>query len=229
MCGRARLASDYSEIRIEFRLDPDTPALNLRPSWNIPPTRDMVAIRSDGGRRRASLMRWGLIPHWAQEIGKASTFNARADGVTTRPTFRGAWRAGRRCLVVADGFYEWRESDRQPYAISMADGRLMAMAGLWETWRSPEGEMIPSTTVITTDANATMARFHHRMPVILTEAQWPAWLGEAEATEAELLAMLVPCAPGLVKAWQVGKRVGNVRNDDPGLVEPIETPTARLI
>lgn len=228
MCGRARLATDYSEIRIEFRLDPDAPALNLRPSWNIPPTRDMVAVRSRNGRRRASLMRWGLIPSWAKEIGKASTFNARSDGVTTRPSFRGAWRAGRRCLVVADGFYEWRESDRQPYAVGMADGRLMAMAGLWDSWRSPAGETIPSTTVITTDANATMATFHHRMPVILTPAQWPAWLGETDASEAELLAMLAPCDPALIEVHQVGRAVGNVRNDAPALADPLGATGARL-
>lgn len=130
MCGRARLATDYSEIRIEFRLDPEAPALNLRPSWNIPPTRDMVAIRSEQGRRRASLMRWGLIPHWAKEIGKAPTVNARADGLAMRPTLRGAWRGGRRCLVIADGFYGWRESDRQAYAVGIADGRRVESARL---------------------------------------------------------------------------------------------------
>jgi hypothetical protein len=126
--------------------------------------------RATSGHRRASLMRWGLVPAWAKTLRVGSTFNARADGVTSKPTFRGAWRAGRRCLMVADGFYEWRESDRQPYAVGMADGGLMACAGL-----------------------------------------------------------LAPRSPSLVTAWQVGRRVGNVRNDDAGLVEPLGHDEARLL
>jgi putative SOS response-associated peptidase YedK len=174
-------------------------------------------------------MRWGLVPAWAKTLRVGSTFNARADGVTSKPTFRGAWRAGRRCLMVADGFYEWRESDRQPYAVGMADGGLMACAGLWERWQSPEGEAIDTATMITTDADATMAKFHHRMPAVLPEADWPAWLGEEEASEEALLALLAPRSPSLVTAWQVGRRVGNVRNDDAGLVEPLGHDEARLL
>jgi putative SOS response-associated peptidase YedK len=223
------MATEFSEMRIRLRLDDHAPALNLRPSWNIPPTRDVVAVRSEAGSRRAELARWGLIPHWAKDSKVGATFNARSDGVTRKPTFRGAWRAGRRCLVVVDGFYEWRESDRQPYAIGMADGGLMTLAGLWETWRSPEGETRQTATIITTDANATMAAFHHRMPAILTAAQWPAWLGEAPASEAELLALLAPSDPHLITAWQVSKRVGNVRNDDPDLVAPLAEPAPRLV
>lgn len=221
MCGRVRLASEWSQIKIKLRLDDLAPALNLRPSRNIPPTRDLVAVRATDAGRRADLMRWGLIPHWAKDTKVGSTFNARADGVTTKPTFRGAWRAGRRCLLVVDGFYEWRESDRQPYAVGMADGGLMTCGGLWQPWTSPAGETLQTATMITTDANATMATFHHRMPVILTEAQWPAWMGETPAEDGELLDMLTPSDPALIAAWQVDKRVGNVRNDDASLVEAI--------
>jgi putative SOS response-associated peptidase YedK len=229
MCGRIRLAPEWSQIKIRLRLDDTAPALKLRPSWNIPPTRDVVSVRSEGGSRLAELARWGLIPHWAKDTKVGSTFNARADGVTRKPTFRGVWRAGRRCLVVADGFYEWRESDRQPYAIGMADGGLMTFGGLWQTWRSPDGEAMQTATIITTDANATMAAFHHRMPVILTEAQWPAWLGEEPAAEGDLLAMLEPSERRLITAWQVDKRVGSVRNDDAGLVAPAEGTGSRPV
>lgn len=229
MCGRLRMATDYSELRIRLRLDDAAPALNLRPSWNIPPTRDVVGVRAEGGRRFAEAMRWGLIPAWAKDTKVGSTFNARADGVTSKPTFRGAWRAGRRCLVVVDGFYEWRESDRQPYAVGMVGGGLMAMGGLWETWVAPGGERMRTVTVITTEANAEMAVFHHRMPVILTEDQWGAWLGEEEVGEAALVSMMAPCAAGLIEAWQVDKRVGNVRNDDAGLVERVGVESGRLI
>jgi putative SOS response-associated peptidase YedK len=131
--------------------------------------------------------------------------------------------------VVSDGFYEWRESDRQPYAVGMADGGLMAMGGLWQTWTSPEGERMQTATIITTEANAVMAELHHRMPVILTDADWPAWLGEQAADEAELLVMLAPSDPALIRAWQVDKRVGNVRNDDAALCEPIAPDVPRLI
>lgn len=229
MCGRVRLATEFYDIKIKLRLDDAAPPPNLWPSWNIPPTRDVVVARSAGGVRRGSLMRWGLIPAWSKDGRTGSTFNARADGVADKPTFRGAWRAGRRCLIIADGFYEWRESDRQPYAVGMADGGLMVMAGLWENWVSSAGEKIDSTTMITTDANAEMAKFHHRMPVILTEDQWPAWLGEAAATEDGVRAMMRPSDPMLIKAWQVGPAVGNVRNDGPGLVLPVAQATPRLV
>ncbi len=229
MCGRVRLSTEWAEIKIKLRLDDLAPALNLRPSWNIPPTRDVVAVRTADTGRRADLMRWGLIPHWAKDTRVGSTFNARADGVTSKPTFRGAWRAGRRCLIVVDGFYEWRESDRQPYAIGMADCGLMTFGGLWQPWTSPADETIQTATIITTEANATMAQFHHRMPVILTEAQRPVWLGEEAAEEGELLAMLAPCDPVLIKARQVDKRVGNVRNDGADLVLPLASDTHRLV
>jgi putative SOS response-associated peptidase YedK len=112
MCGRIRLATEWSQIKIRLRLDDRAPALNLRPSWNIPPSRDVVAVRSEAGGRRAELARWGLIPHWAKTGKVGATFNARSDGLTRKPSFRDAWRASRRCPVVADGFYEWREWDR---------------------------------------------------------------------------------------------------------------------
>ena len=229
MCGRVRLVTDFTEIKIRLRFDDAAAAPNFWPSWNIPPTRDVLVARSVGGVRRGSRMRWGLIPSWSKDGRTGSTFNARADGVAEKPTFRGAWRAGRRCLIIADGFYEWRESDRQAYAVGMADGGLMVMAGLWENWVSPAGEKIDSTTMITTEANATMAAFHHRMPAILTEDQWPAWLGETSVTEPGLRALLAPSAPALIKAWQVGPAVGNVRNDDPSLVLPVAKEQPRLV
>ncbi len=132
-------------------------------------------------------------------------------------------------LIVADGFYEWRESDRQPYAIGTADVGLRTLGSLWQAWTSPEGEAIQTATIITTDANATMAQFHHRMPVILTEAQWPAWLGEQATEEPELLGMLESSDPALITAWQVDKRVGDVRNDDRDLARPGAEPTPRLL
>jgi putative SOS response-associated peptidase YedK len=144
MCGRVRLSNDYSEIKIKLKFGSTAAAPNLEPSWNIPPTgRMLVATYAQGGERISEIMRWGLIPSWAKDIKIGySTFNARADTVSTKPAFRDAWRKGRRCLVVTDGFYEWRKSDKQPFAIGMADDDVMVMAGLWEEWTSPDNERI---------------------------------------------------------------------------------------
>ncbi|MGD0723355.1 MAG: SOS response-associated peptidase [Roseiarcus sp.] len=224
MCGRVRLPNDYSEIKIKLRFDDAAPAPNLRASWNIAPTQDLLAAVRDpaSGARIPVLMRWGLVPSWAKDIRiGVSTFNARADTLRVKPAFRGAWRAGRRCLIVTDGFYEWRRGDKQPFAIARADAPFTVMAGLWEDWKSPAGERIRSCTIITTEANELLAPLHDRMPVILAEADWPRWLGEAPAGEAELAALLGPYPSELMKLWPVGRAVGNVRNDGPALVQAV--------
>jgi len=223
MCGRVRLSNDYSEIKIRLRFDANAPAPNLRASWNIPPTGDMlVATYTADGRRISESMRWGLIPWWAKDLkASLSTFNARAETIASKPAFRDAWRKGQRCLVVTNGFYEWRKRDRQPFAVGMADDDLMVMAGLWDQWKSPAGERIKSCTVITCEPNATIGLLHNRMPVILHERDWPKWLGEAPATEDELKALLVPCPDERVSIWPVHRKVGNVRNDGRELTEPV--------
>jgi putative SOS response-associated peptidase YedK len=168
-------------------------------------------------------MRWGLIPSWAKDLKIGySTFNARAEGIETNAAFRGAWKAGRRCLVITDGFYEWRKGDKQPFAIARANGKMTVMAGLWETWISPEGETIKSCTMITTDPNEMIEPPHDRMPVILAEEDWPKWLGEMEASEAEIRALLKPYPAAQMTLWPVGRNVGNVRNDGPDLIKPLE-------
>lgn len=224
MCGRTKLPNDWSQIKIRLKFGDLYAAPNFPPRWNIPPTAKMLcAVRSpDTGLRRPVLMRWGLIPSWAKDekIGY-STFNARADGIEAKPAFRGAWKAGRRCLVVTDGFYEWRKSDKQPFAIVCTKGALTVMAGLWETWRAPNGETIPSCTIITTEPNEAIAKLHDRMPVVLVESDWPAWLGEVSATNDELKALLRPYPSDQMEVWPVDKRVGNVRNDGPELAAPI--------
>jgi len=221
MCGRAHLSDDYSEIKIRLRFDAAAPAPNLEPCWNIPPTGKMlVATWTQDGKRVSQIMRWGIIPRWAKDekVGY-STFNARADSVATKPAFRDAWKRGQRCLVVTNGFYEWRKRDKQPFAIGMADDDLMVMAGLYDEWKSPAGETIRSCTVITTDANDAVGALHDRMPVILAEKDWARWLGEEPASEDELRALLVPCPNERIKLWPVSRRVGNVRNNTPDLVD----------
>jgi putative SOS response-associated peptidase YedK len=231
MCGRVRLSSDHSEIKIRLKFAPDAPAPNFEPDWNKPPTAPMlVAIRTLDGKRVPKIMKWGLIPHWAKDDElQYSTFNARAEEFTTKPAFRDAWRRGQRCLVVTDGFYEWKKLDpkgkqKQSYAIAMADDAQMVTAGLWATWKSPtSGEEILSCAILTCGSNSDIGTLHDRMPVILAEADWPKWLGEAPATDDELLALLKPNPDDALKIWPVDKAVGNVRNKGPQLITPISS------
>jgi putative SOS response-associated peptidase YedK len=228
MCGRVRLSSDYSEIKIRLKFAPNAPAPNFKPDWNKPPTEPMlVAIRSVDGERVPKMMKWGLIPHWAKDDKlQYSTFNARSEDFRTRPSFRDAWAWGQRCLVVTDGFYEWKKLDpkgkeKQPYAIAMANDQQMVMAGLWAKWKSPNGEDVLSCTVLTCAPNHVIGELHDRMPVILDEADWPKWLGEEPSSEGELLAILKPCADEALKVWRVDRMVGNVKNNGAHLAIPV--------
>jgi putative SOS response-associated peptidase YedK len=168
------------------------------------------------------MMRWGLLPYWAKDEKLSySTFNARSEEFRTKPVFRDAWKRGQRCLVVTDGFYEWKKLDlkgkvKQPYAIAMADEAQMVMAGLWDRWKDPKsGNEVLSCTVLTCAPNDAMAALHDRMPVILAETDWPKWLGEKPATEDQLMSLLKPCPDHALKIWPVDKAVGNVNNTGP--------------
>jgi putative SOS response-associated peptidase YedK len=228
MCGRARPSSDVSEIKVAFRIPPERPTPNIAPSWNVAPTDPLPVVRFDAKERQRSLdvMRWGLVPFWAKDIKVGfANINAKAEGIETKPAFREAFRQ-RRCLVPVDSFYEWKKVDggKQPYAIALKNRGLTALAGLWENWRSPAGERIRSFAIATTEPNALSAELHNRMPVVLPPEAWPAWLGEEPADEAQLKAMLAPCPSDDMICWPVSARIGNVKNNDPSLVEPINLP-----
>ncbi len=226
MCGRVRMDSDYSEVVKLLKIPKQLP-LNLQPQWNAPPTADLPIARLDeAGERTLEISRWWLRPSiWANDP-KASAytmFNARSEGIANKPAFRKAWQEGRRCLVPVSNFYEWKQlgpKEKQPYAIALADRSTMVMAGLYENWSTPEGEAVRSFTIITTEANEQMAALHTLMPVILDEADWPAWLGEEPANDDALHALLAPYR-GDLAIWPVDKRVGNPRNDDPAIAVPI--------
>ena len=222
MCGRAKLPDDVSEIKLDLKIDFDQIG-DYRPRWNAAPTSQLPVVVSAAGRRILTLMRWGLIPSWAKDLKIGySTFNARAESLTTRAAFRGAWQGGRRCLVVADGYYEWRDADKQPFAIALANRGPMTLAGLWDEWCSPVGERIKSFAVITTTANAALKPMHDRMPVIIPPAGWCDWLGENAVPESALKSLLRPYPEHAMAFWAVDRRVGNVRNDSPDLFAPIE-------
>lgn len=171
MCGRARLSSDASELKLVFSIPPQRPTPNIPANWNAAPTEDLPVVRYDprAAERSLDAMRWGLVPYWPKDLKIGySTINAKAEGIDARPAFREAFER-RRCLVPFDSFYEWqkRGRERQPYAVALAGGRLMALAGLWDRWRSPAGEIVRSFSIVATAANALLAPLHERMPVIL--------------------------------------------------------------
>ncbi len=194
---------------------------NLRANYNVAPSHDMPILRRRPGDRRCELAiaRWGLVPHWARDVKIGySTINARSETAASKPAFRDAFKK-RRCLVPADGFYEWARNgkDKQPYLIRMKGGGLFAFAGLWSIWRTPEGEDLQSFTIMTTEPNALMAGIHNRMPVILDAEGHERWL-DPGADPAEVLK---PCPSAWLEAWPVDKRVGKVGTNDEGLIRPL--------
>ena len=221
MCGRYLLTSSPDELRETFRTLGDMP--NWPPTWNMAPTQDAPVVRRHPatGARSLDLLRWGLLPHWVKGDPKKvrQPINARAETVATAPMFRDAFRA-RRCIVPINGFYEWQvlpDGAKQPHAVARADGAVMALAGLWEGWRGPAGEVVRSYAVITTTAVDALGHLHERMPVVLEPADWAAWLGEQDGDPA---ALLRPSAAAF-RVWPVSTRVNNVRNNGPELMEPV--------
>jgi putative SOS response-associated peptidase YedK len=226
MCGRVKLEGDFSQIKVAFGIPDDYPAINYASSWNVAPTDKLPIVRYNAkeGHRALDLMRWGLVPYWAKSLKVgASAINAMAETVDVKSMFRKAF-AERRCLVPIEAFYEWQRLDektKQPYAIALASGGFMALAGLWENWKSREGEWVRSFTIITTTPNELCAQIHDRMPVILPATVWPLWLGEESAEERDLKAVLRPYPADDMTMWPVSTRVGSVKNNDPSLIEPV--------
>jgi len=220
MCGRITLKAPAGEIAAQFDL---TVPPALEPRYNIAPTQPVLAVRRDpAGVRSGDLLRWGLIPPWSPDprVG-AKMFNARSETVVDKPAFREAF-AERRCLIPASGFYEWRKQgkQRQPYYFFAADERLLALAGLWERWEYPGGEVIESCSILTTAANRLMKRIHHRMPVILSDEDHERWLATEPGRAADLMPLLRPSAESLLRRWPVAPLVGSVKNDGPELIAP---------
>ncbi len=215
MCGRFAF---YSPAEATAALFGATVSVDITPRYNIAPTQDIAAIRPGSDDEREFVMlRWGLVPFWAKDpsIGNRM-INARAETVAEKPAYRAAYRH-RRCIVLADGFYEWhKEADsKTPYFISLADGEAFALAGLWENWKDKDsGEILQTTTLITTAANDFLAPLHHRMPVILGPETASEWL----AGSVDLLDDVAARMPAL-KAWPVDRRVNNARNEGDDLIE----------
>lgn len=220
MCGRYTLTTPTEALRQAFGLV-DLPVA-LRPRWNIAPSQHCLVITSHEGVRRGELMRWGLVPSWAKDPAVGNRMiNARAETVAEKPSFRAAFRR-RRCLVPADGFYEWKVEGKKkvPSYVRERNGRPFAIAGLWECWKEPEGDELHSFTIVTTEPNATMAPIHDRMPAILTDDACRGWLGEVERSPDELRALLCPYSDDALETFEVSTRVNSPRNDDAQCIVP---------
>jgi putative SOS response-associated peptidase YedK len=224
MCGRFTLTSTPEELARRFGL---SEAPRCAPRYNVAPGQDVLAVRrgAESAAPRAGPLRWGLVPPWAEgpEVG-ARMINARAETVATKPAFRDAFRA-RRCIVPADGFYEWadRGGFTQPYWIGPRDGRLLGIAALWERWRSPAGDALESCALLTTAARGPVSELHDRMPAILAPAEYACWLDPA-GDPADLADLLRPPADDALAFHPVGTRVNRVEVDDPSCAAPVPEP-----
>lgn len=233
MCGRFVSASPPDQIARYF--DAAAPEALLEPSYNVAPTNDVYAVLADGGVRRVDAFHWGLVPVWARDPKVGSRMiNARAETLAEKNAYKPAFRR-RRCLIPADGFYEWRkvpgQKRKQPYYVTRTDGEPLVFAGLWEVWKGPKdaagertGDPLRSCTIITTSANETMRPVHDRMPVILPPSAWDEWLDPDNDDIDTLGRLLVPAPPRLIRMTPVSTLVNNVRNKGPELIEPAPEP-----
>lgn len=220
MCGRFVIKTVPELLRELFGYS-DRP--NFPPRYNVAPTQPIPVVRIENGERRFALVRWGLLPAWVKDP-KAFTLliNARGESVNQKPAFRNAMRY-RRCLIPADGFYEWKGEGpaKRPYYVKRRDGQPFAFAGLWETWAGPNGEEVESAALVTTIANRALAMIHHRMPVMLPPDAFATWLDCAQVDAEMAATLLVPPPDEAVEAHPVSAAVNKVANDDAGLIAPV--------
>ena len=218
MYGRYSLSTDIEGL--SFRFDFKAMGLTFQERYNIAPTQNVLTVTNDGSENQAQMMKWGLIPFWAKDpkIGNRS-INARAESVHERPMFRSAFRK-RRCLVIADGFYEWMKvgKDKVPMRIILKSGEPFGFAGLWETWNAPEGELIHSCSIVTTTPNDLMEPIHDRMPVILPRESERLWLDPGQQGTDTLKSLLAPYAAAEMEAYAVSRLVNSPKNDTPDVI-----------
>jgi putative SOS response-associated peptidase YedK len=225
MCGRYTITITLEELLERFHLDMPS-GFNYAPKYNAAPMQMMPAVIHDGARNRIGELRWGLVPSWAKDEKRAaSMINARSETLLDKPAFSRLIRS-KRCLIPADGFYEWKKegASKQPMRIMMKDGRLFNMAGLYDTWLSPEGRKISTYTIITTEANRLIAPIHDRMPVILRPEDEELWLSRSVQEPGPLLQLLKPYPEEEMLVYPVDGAVGSVKNDYAGLIAKVEPP-----
>ncbi len=250
MCGRYASSRKPEDLIEEFEVDSNMVKESLEPDFNVAPTKDVYAVmdrvprdapKDSAPQRRLTTVRWGLIPSWAKEMSIGNRMiNARLETLAEKPAFKRAL-AKRRCLLPADGYYEWYPTQqlgksgkplKQPFYIHPADGNGMAMAGLYEIWRNKEvaedepGAFVWSATVITTTAEDSVGHIHDRMPMLVEPDRYAAWLDATVDDPGDLAELLVPAAPGRLEAYPVSTEVNNVRNNGADLTTPLPTEGA---
>jgi len=217
MCGRFYLTAAAAEIKKKFNLDQ---AIDLAPRYNIAPTQSSPIVVGAAKNRSVHMARWGLVPSWSRDLSLgARMINAPAEEIDDKPVFRSTL-ASQRCLVPANGFYEWqtRGARKQPYKIGLRNGALCAFAGLWEKWAPETGDPVETFTIITTRANRLVSEVHERMPVIIAPADYQLWLTASETTAKRLLVPYI----GAMTIAPVSDRVNNLKDDDVGLIAPVQ-------
>lgn len=226
MCGRFASTTPPDALASYFdAVAPDIDDDEVRADYNVAPTRDVPTVRVREGERHVDYLRWGLVPRWAKDLRIGSKMiNARSETVATKNSFRSAFKK-RRCLVSADGFYEWKrldDSTKQPMFIHRVDGDPLAFAGLHERWTDAEGlREFHTCTIITTTANAMMEPIHNRMPVLLAPGDWDRWLDPDNDDVEDLERLLTPAPDSLLRAYPVSTEVNNVKNNSPALIESV--------
>lgn len=236
MCGRYAASRNPDDLVEEFEVARVETVECFEPDYNVAPTKPVPAVLVRGGQRLLRLLRWGLVPSWAADPSIGSRLiNARVETVADKPAFRRAL-AARRCLLPADGYYEWygeQRGHKQPFFIRPRDGGVLAMAGLYELWR--DSSLAPddpaawlwSAAVLTTAAEDALGHLHDRMPLVLERDRWAAWLDPDSSQVNELAGLLVRAAPGRLEAYPVSAAVGDVANNGPALIQPLRASAER--
>src|SRR3990170_4558902 len=223
MCGRMTLTTDKDDLQSRFGYTDDSRVL-FKPRYNIAPSQDSPVVTVKEDNRVLIMMRWGLIPFWAKEASIGyKMINAKSETIAEKPSFRKPFKE-KRCLVLADGFYEWTKTDKKnkvPFRFVLKTKKPFAFAGLWDAWKSPEGEILLSFTIITTTANELMEPIHDRMPVILHEKDESLWLDPEFKDTNKLAALLKPFPSDMMEAYRVSTIVNSPKNDSPDCIRPV--------
>jgi putative SOS response-associated peptidase YedK len=224
MCGRFTLTATVDQLIDRFDIEFFLQEEEYNPSYNVAPSQSVLAVINDGARNKMGFLRWGLIPPWAKDLSIGyKMINARAETLTDKPSFRNAYKK-RRCLIVADSFYEWKRLDSKtkiPMRIKLKSNELFSMAGLWENWKSPEGKSIYSCSVITTSPNELVQDIHDRMPVILNPEDEKYWLDPSITDTTKLNPLLKPLDHTLMEAYEVSALVNSPKNNSIELIQKI--------
>jgi len=220
MCGRYTLTSLPEALRALFRYEEQP---NFPPRYNVAPAQPIAIVRLVDGKRQFALVRWGLLPSWVKDPKTFTLLlNARGESICEKPAFRAAMKR-RRCLIPADGFYEWQAAGdrKRPFYVRAKSGAPLAFAGLWETWTGPNGEELETAAIVTTRANRTLSAIHERMPVIVPPEAFDLWLDSANVDATTAAALIVPAPDNLLEAYEISTAVNRTANDNPKLIEPV--------